>query len=487
MVENYGRLTASEIVRLVSTRQVSAVEIVDSALNMAESTGVKLNAVITLCPERAFARAEHIDRLIKDRKATGILSGVPVLLKDNIVYSGCPTTCASKMLKDFNPPYNATVVERLEESGAIIIGKSNMDEFAMGSSNENSFFGPVKNPADNSLVPGGSSGGSAAVVAAGIVPIALGSDTGGSVRQPAGFCGIVGMRPTYGTVSRYGLVAFASSFDQIGPMTGNVRDISLAMSVIAGYDTKDATSININPEEFSCSFTTDNKSQAKIGIIREFADEEMSSEVEQSFNFAVSELRNAGHEVVEVFLPHIKYATACYYIIANAEASSNLACYDGVRYGHKSDASKTLKDFYHCNRGEGFGAEVKRRIMLGTFVLSAGYYDAYYEKAMKIRKLILDAFTNAFESCDILISPTSPTTAFGMGDKLNKPLEMYLSDVFTVAPSLAGIPAISIPIKNVYGHLPIGLQVIGRQSQDASLLQTAYVIEQLLGESHADC
>jgi aspartyl-tRNA(Asn)/glutamyl-tRNA(Gln) amidotransferase subunit A len=468
MGNRYEQLSAGEIVNSIQSGELSARGTAERALALADTVGRDLNAVISLCPDRAIDRAEKIDRQVKENTKTGILSGVPVLLKDNIVLAGYPTTCGSKMLQEFVSPYDATCVRKLDEAGAIIIGKANMDEFAMGSSNETSFFGSVKNPLNDSVVPGGSSGGAAAAVAAGIVPLAIGSDTGGSVRQPAGFCGLAGMKPTYGTVSRYGLVSFASSLDQIGPITRDVRDCRIAFEAIAGHDERDSTSIGEVPQNPDIPLE-----QLKIGVIKDPDWADSDPEVTQAFIDCIVSIKDSGYQVVDLDMPHLQFATACYYIIATAEASANLARYDGIRFGHSGDEFASIQDLYEQNRSEGFGTEVKRRIMLGTYVLSAGYYDAYYEKACHVRRQIIYDFDKAFAAVDLIITPTSPTTAFEVGSRIDSPLDMYRSDVFTIPASLAGLPAISIPMGNDSQDLPLGLQIIGPHAKDSSVFRAA--------------
>ncbi|MEZ5358490.1 MAG: Asp-tRNA(Asn)/Glu-tRNA(Gln) amidotransferase subunit GatA [Candidatus Zixiibacteriota bacterium] len=462
-------------------RHDSAIGRTKRALDAAATIGKRLNAVLSLCTERAFAAAEQIDKATGKDIATGILSGIPVLLKDNICLKDYPTTCASKMLERFIPPYNATIVDKLDAAGAIIIGKTNLDEFAMGSSNENSFFGPVLNPINEKVVPGGSSGGSAAVVAAGIVPIAYGSDTGGSVRQPASFCGVVGMKPTHGAVSRYGLTAFASSLDQIGPIAATVSDCARGLKAIIGHDVKDATSLVDCPViDLDAVERTDRK--YTVGVLADSDEIAVTPDVKRVILCTIDKMKQVGHSVEMIDFPLLKYAVACYYIIATAEASANLARYDSVRFGHRGTDDVSLDEFYSQNRTEGFGTEVKRRILLGTYVLSEGYYDAYYLKACKIRKLICSAFDELFSRFDIILTPTSPTPPFGLGERLDKPLDMYQSDIFTIPASLAGLPAISIPVGKTENGLPIGVQLIGPRMHDETVLQAARTIERLTKE-----
>lgn len=414
----------------------------------------------------------------------GSLAGVPIVIKDNICSSGEPVSCGSKILEGYVAPYDATVIARLKAAGAVIFGKANCDEFAMGSSNENSAFGPVKNPWDLSRVPGGSSGGSAAAVAAGMSPVSLGSDTGGSIRQPASLCGIVGLKPTYGRVSRFGLVAYGSSLDQIGPFARTVEDAALVFDAISGHDPKDSTSLTGGPATSHSHIQELAKSKStlkgkRIGLVKEFMGEGMDPAVRKAIEQAMADFKELGAEFVSVSLPHLEYSLATYYILATAEASANLSRFDGVRYGHRSkNTDGTLKDMYQRTRTEGFGREVKQRIMLGTFVLSSGYYDAYFNKANRARKLITEDFTKAFASVDFLISPTSPTTAFKIGEKADDPIAMYLSDICTIAINLAGIPGVSVPAGYDASGLPIGLQLIGPRMADEALLGHAYIYEQ---------
>lgn len=440
-----------------------------------------INAFNFLFEEEALLQAEQIESKIKSG-SFGKLAGMVIAVKDVLSIKDKPLTCSSKILKEFTSLYTASVVEKLIEADAIIIGKTNCDEFAMGSSNENSAFGPVLNPVDLSRVPGGSSGGSAAAVAGYLCDASLGTDTGGSIRQPASFCGIYGLKPTYGRVSRYGLTAFASSFDSIGPFAKNVEDISLILEVIAGKDENDTTSMNVEIPSYSKAFKTGSfYSQSKkpvIGLPIEYFSSGIDEQVEKAVKSNVQKLKNDGFVVKEISLPHTDFSIATYYILTTAEASSNLARYDGARYGFRSDESPTLKDMYANSRTEGFGTEVKRRIMLGTYVLSAGYYDAYYKKAQKVRRLIKSDFDKAFSDVDLILTPTSPTVAFKMGEKSEDPLQMYLSDIYTVSANLAGIPGINIPIaKNIDG-LPIGLQLMSDQFNEAALIEASYYIQE---------
>ncbi len=485
MIKDYRELTAAEIVRRIRAGQLKAVDLAETALQLADSEGRRLNAVITLCHQKAISQAEQIDQKVASGNELPLLAGVPVIVKDNIVYSGYPTTCGSRILENYISPYDATCIKKLEEAGAVIIAKANMDEFAMGSSNENSAFGPVKNPVRDDLVPGGSSGGSAAVVAAGIVPIAYGSDTGGSVRQPAALCGVVGLKPTYGAVSRYGLIAFASSTDQIGPLARNVADCALAYEAIAGFDPNDSTSAEFDHPPYSKSIEKLSTKKPRIGIPLEYVSEGIDDEVRTMIDKTIEKVDAAGYEIEKISLPHTEYAVSAYYMIANAEASANLARYDGVRYGRSAGREQGLDTMYSETRSEGFGTEVKRRIMLGTFALSAGYYENYYRKAQKVRELIKIDFDKAFDSVDLILAPTSPTAAFGVGEKSGDPLQMYLSDILTVPANLAGIPAMSIPCDRTADGRPIGLQIMAPAFGEKKLLTVAGQIEQMIGYNYA--
>lgn len=408
------------------------------------------------------------------------LRGLPIAVKDNICVDGVKTTCASKILENYHPPYDATSVVRLRNAGAIVAGKTNLDEFAMGSSTENSALRKTKNPWNLECTPGGSSGGSAAAVSADVALATLGSDTGGSIRQPASFCGVVGMKPTYGRVSRYGLVAFASSLDQIGPLTKSVDDCAIVMNAICGHDPLDSTSVNVPVPDFAKNIDAGAKG-LKVGVPRDFIEQGMDDQVGANFTSIVAEMEKAGASIVDIELPHANVATACYYIIANAEASSNLARYDGVKYGHRTGRDSDLLAMYTRTRDEGFGEEVKRRILLGTYVLSSGYYDAYYLKAQKVRSLIIDDFNRAFEKCDVISVPTSPTPAFRIGEKTADPLQMYLSDIFTIPVNLAGLPAVSVPSGLSAERLPFGIQMIGRPLDEAAVLRGGKAIETVAG------
>ena len=447
---------------------------VEFAITAAEKLNETLNAFLQIDREGALRRAEEIE---KSGKA-GPLAGIPIAVKDNICVKGMQASCGSKILGDYHPPYNATVIERLTNAGAVVIGKTNCDEFAMGSSNENSAFGPVRNPWDTTRVSGGSSGGSATAVAAGIVPVALGSDTGGSVRQPASLCGVIGLKPTYGRNSRYGLVAFASSLDQIGVFAREVEDVARVLGVIAGRDPHDATTADVPVPDYVAGLTGDLKG-ARIGLPRALFGKGLDDDVKNAVEGVVDVYRDLGAEIVDIELPNAKYAIAVYYVIATAEASANLARFDGVRYGFRAEDAPELRQMYRKTREEGFGPEVKRRIMLGTYVLSAGYYDAYYRKAQQVRTLIKTDFLNAFASCDAIITPTSPEPAFPIGEKADDPLAMYLNDMYTVTANLAGVPGISVPCGLSSERLPIGFQLLGPYWSENQLLKMAHAYEQV--------
>ncbi len=467
-----------ELASLLKKGEVSSSQITRALLDRIETRDKDVGAFLYVDREGALKAADEADKARKDGRDEPLL-GVPIAVKDNICTKGTKTTCASKMLEDFVPPYDATVVKRLKQAGAVIVGKTNMDEFAMGSSTENSAFKKTANPWDYGKVPGGSSGGSAACVAASEVPAALGSDTGGSIRQPASFCGAVGLKPTYGRISRYGLVAFASSLDQIGPFARNVQDVALLMNVMAGPDELDSTSAP-GKEIYDLNSVKSGVRGLKIGLPKEYFGEGVSAEVKDTVYGAVKKLEKLGAVVEQTSLPYSGYALAAYYIISSAEASSNLARYDGIRYGHRAEKFDDLTDLYARSRSEGFGKEVKRRIMLGTYVLSAGYYDAYYKKALEVRTLIKNDFDRAFEKYDVLISPTSPTVAFGFGEK-SDPLEMYLADILTVPVNIAGLPAVSVPC-GLAGGLPVGLQIIGRPFDEKTLFKGADAVLQTAGK-----
>jgi aspartyl-tRNA(Asn)/glutamyl-tRNA(Gln) amidotransferase subunit A len=468
-------LTIGSIRKGLLSHNFSAVELTTEALRYAEMENPKTNAYLHFSPERALAAAQQVDDRIARGEDPGALAGVPIAIKDVIVTKGVKTTCGSKLLANYIPPYDATSVIRLEQAGGILIGKTNCDEFAMGSSNENSAFGPVRNPVALDRVPGGSSGGSAAVVAQGTAVVSLGSDTGGSVRQPASFCGVVGVMPTYGRVSRYGLTAFASSLDHVGPFARNVTDAATVLQTIAGRDPADSTSASAPVPDY-VSALDGNVKGVKLGLPREYL-KDLPAETADPIARGVETLRQLGCEIRDISLPSTNFAIACYYIIATAEASSNLARYDGVRYTARSADSATLAAMYRNTRGEGFGVECKRRIMLGTYVLSAGYYDAYYLKAQKARTLIARDFANAFEEVDAIIAPVSPFPAFRLGEKVNDPLAMYLSDIYTITGSLAGIPAMSIPCGATADGLPVGMQIMTRHFDESTMFRIAGAFE----------
>ena len=460
---------------LLDSKQLSSVELTDAYLSRIEEVEGEVNSFVTVTSEVASQQAVFADRLIALGEQ-GILTGIPMQLKDNFCTKGVLTTCSSRMLENFVPPYDSHVTERLKSLGAVMVGKGNLDEFAMGSSTENSAIKPTRNPWDLDRVPGGSSGGPAAAVAASQCTFSLGSDTGGSIRQPASFCGVVGMKPTYGLVSRYGLIAFASSLDQIGPLTTDVMDSALVLSQIAGYDRRDSTSLNVKIPDYSKNLE-ENLNGFRIGVPREYFTEGIQPDVERSIRDAISILEGLGAKVSETSLPHSSFALAVYYIIAPSEASANLSRYDGVKYGHSDRDAETMWEGLERTRQDGFGPEVKRRIMLGTYALSSGYYDAYYIKAQKVRTLIRAEFEEAFKEYDVLAMPTSPSTAFNLGDKTNDPLQMYLNDIFTIPANIAGIPGISVPGGFVDG-LPVGLQFMSGALQEQKLFQAAYAYEQ---------
>lgn len=470
------QLTAHELHDKLKAKEISSAEIVKSVLANIGAVEGKVKAFMTVTEDEAYRMAEEAEvRFSKDKGVTP-LTGIPVVVKDNMCSKGIPTTCSSKILSDFRPPYDATVVERLKDAGAVIIGKANMDEFAMGSSNENSAFGATRNPWDLDHVPGGSSGGPVAAVAADEGIVALGSDTGGSIRQPASLCGVVGFKPTYGRVSRYGLVAFASSLDQIGPITKDVTDCALTMNIISGRDRRDATSAEIPVPDYTESLKDDVRG-IRIGIPTEYFVEGLDKEVEGSIRAAIAKYEELGATCVDISLPHTDYAVAVYYVIATAEASSNLARFDGVQYGYRSESPQTIWQMYGETKEEGFGPEVKRRIMLGTYVLSSGYYNAYYLKAQKVRTLIKNDFIDAFKDVDVILTPTSPTPAFKIGEKVDDPLQMYLSDILTIPANLAGLPAISLPCGFTANNLPLGLQLLAPFFAEDKIIQAAYAFE----------
>ena len=464
-------LTVHELIEKLDKKEITSEDIVKSYSERIDEKEKDIQAFVTVTKEAALEKAKSVDR------TKSKLAGIPVGIKDNMCTKGVKTTCSSKMLENFVSPYDATVVENMENEGMISLGKLNMDEFAMGASTEYSAFKKTRNPWNLKTVPGGSSGGSAAAVAANMVPWSLGSDTGGSIRQPAAFCGVVGLKPTYGLVSRYGLVAFASSLDQIGPITKDVEDCAILLNVLAGHDKKDSTSIDSPKKDYTKSLIKD-VSKLKIGVPKEFLGEGINSEVKQSVEKAIEEYKKLGATVEECSLDIANEALATYYIIACAEASSNLGRFDGIRYGYRTKNFTTLKEIFKNSRSEGFGKEVKRRIILGTYVLSSGYYDAYYKKAQKVRTLIKQEFSKLFEKYDVLITPVSPTVAYEIGTKSNNPLEMYLADLCTVSLNIAGLPGISIPCGVNSKGMPIGLQLIGKQFSEETLIQAAYTYEQ---------
>lgn len=472
-------MTATELHSKLINKECSAVEIAQDALDRIAAVDSKVGAFITVTGDNALETARQVDNKLATGEKLHPLAGIPVAIKDNICTNGILTTCASKMLGNFVPPYSATVVERMKSADMVTVGKVNMDEFAMGSSCENSYFKKTLNPRSLDHVPGGSSGGSAASVTAGEAVLSLGSDTGGSIRQPASCCGVIGLKPTYGSVSRYGLVAFASSLDQIGPLGRSVTDVANLYSVICGHDSMDATSARRNYPDFAALLSTD-VSGLRIGIPKEYFGEGVDNEVASLVHKAIAELEQHGARLVEVSLPSTEYALSAYYILSSAEASSNLARFDGVKYGYRAEQFSGLTDMYERTRSEGFGDEVKRRIMLGTFVLSSGYYDAYYNKAKRMQNAIAAEFAAAFESCDLIATPTMPSTAFKLGEHSGNPLKMYASDICTVTVNIAGLPAISLPCGNIDG-LPVGMQLIGPKFSEQTILGASYALEQLRG------
>ncbi|MEK7702404.1 MAG: Asp-tRNA(Asn)/Glu-tRNA(Gln) amidotransferase subunit GatA [Nitrospirota bacterium] len=463
----------------VIQKKISARELTEAFFKQIEKVEKKVAAFNLLSTEMAFAQADQIDSAIAKGNPIGPLAGVPIALKDNLCTAGVKTTCSSKMLENFVPPYDATVVTRLKNAGAIFLGKTNMDEFAMGSSTENSAFEKTRNPWDITRIPGGSSGGSAACVAASEAAASFGSDTGGSIRQPAALCGVYGLKPTYGRVSRYGLIAFASSLDQIGPITRDVTDMALLMNVIGGHDPLDSTCVNLPMPDLTSNLS-DGIKGIRIGIPKEYLIKEggVDSDTAVAITSAISRFEKLGAKIVETSLPHSEYAVSVYYLLATAEASSNLARYDGARYGHRTAQSKDLLEMYMKSRQEGFGPEVKRRIMLGTYALSSGYYDAYYKKAQQVRTLIKKDFDDAFQQVDLILAPTTPTPAFRFGEKTDDPIAMYLSDIFTISVNLAGIPALSLPCGFSKEGLPIGLQLLGKSFDEETILKAAYQFQQ---------
>ncbi len=466
-----NELSISELRKRIASGEVQPLDAVDAAISQIEKHDGEVHAFLDVHAERARERARTVAKDLP-------LAGVPIAIKDNMCIEGTRTTCGSKILGSYKPPYTATAVARLEKAGAIVVGKTNLDEFAMGSSTENSAFGPTRNPWDLSRAPGGSSGGSAAAVASGMAAAGLGSDTGGSIRQPGALCGVIGMKPTYGRISRYGLVAFASSLDQIGPFARTVEDAALILNAMCGKDEKDATSASTPVPDFTAELNKNLKGM-RIGVPWEFLGSHVDASVRASFDKTIDAAKNEGAQIVEVALPNADFGLAAYYIVANAEASANLARFDGIRYGHRSKHAQSLHDVYSKTREEGFGREVKRRVLLGTYVLSAGYYDAYYGRAQCVRSLIIRDFTTAFEKCDVVALPTSPTPAFKLGDKTDDPILMYLNDVFTIPVNLAGLPGISVPCGLSPETLPIGLQLIGRAFDESTLLRAAAGIERI--------
>ncbi len=471
-------LTIAATRAAIAERRTSAASLVEDFYRKITAEDPEIHAWLTLTEERALAQARRIDELVAKGNPLPPLAGVPVGVKDVMVTKGVRTTAGSKILENFIPPYDCTAVARLEAAGAMVLGKLNCDEFAMGSSNENSAYGPVHNPRDKSRVPGGSSGGSAAAVAAGMAVATLGSDTGGSIRQPASFCGVVGLMPTYGRVSRYGLIAFASSLDHIGPLTRTVRDAAIVLRVIAGHDPMDSTSAQVPVPDYEEEIGKP-VNGLRLGVPKEYFGEGLDAEVRAAVESAIARLGAQGAKIVPVSLPHTPYAVPTYYVIATAEASANLARFDGVRYGYRSPQAHTLAEMYRRSRDQGFGAEVKRRIMLGTYALSAGYYDAYYLKAQKVRTLLARDFAAAFQQVDAIVTPTAPTPAFKLGEKTDDPLAMYLADIYTVTGDLAGVPGISVPCGVTRSGLPIGLQVLGRHFDEGTVLRVAQAVEDL--------
>jgi aspartyl-tRNA(Asn)/glutamyl-tRNA(Gln) amidotransferase subunit A len=465
-----------ELHQKLKAKEVSSVEATRAMLARIEAVEPKIGSFITVTPDQALADAEAADRRIAAGQMD-VLTGIPLALKDIFLTEGIRTTCGSRILSNFVPPYSATSWEKLKERGVVLLGKLNQDEFAMGSSNESSAFGSVRNPWDTTRIPGGSSGGSATAVAARQATATLGTDTGGSIRQPASHCGCVGLKPTYGRVSRYGVIAYASSLDQVGPLTRDVTDCAIMLGVLAGHDPKDSTSVNTPVPDYTAALTGNIKG-LRIGLPKEYFIAGLDPDVQAAMNQAIESFRSLGAEFVDISLPHTDYAVATYYLIATAEASSNLARYDGVRFGHRAEGASGLLDMFTKSRSEGFGAEVKRRIMLGTYALSSGYYDAYYVKAQKVRTLIMQDFIQAFEHVDVILTPVAPTPAFKIGEKVDDPLQMYLSDIFTIPVNLAGTCALSVPAGFSASGLPIGLQLIGKPFGEETILRAAHAFEQ---------
>lgn len=482
---NLTSLSIGQIRDALAGKAASAEEVCQEHLKRIREKDPEVRAYLTVSEDRALAQARKVDAIIASGEPLPPLAGVPVAVKDAILTRGVRTTCASKLLEKYIPPYDATAVERLESAGAVILGKANCDEFAMGSSTENSAFFPTRNPLDPSRVPGGSSGGSAAAVAAGMATVALGSDTGGSIRQPAAFCGVAGMMGTYGRVSRFGLVAFASSLDHIGPFGRSVMDVARVLQVIAGHDPSDSTSADLSAPDYQAEIDSSIRG-LRVGVPREYFDG-LAPEIGDNIQRGIELLGRLGCEIIPISLPHTQYAIACYYVICTAEASSNLARYDGVRYGFRAQGFSGLREMYRLTRDAGFGAEVKRRIMLGTYVLSSGYYDAYYRKAQQARTLIARDFLEAFDEVEIIVTPTAPIPAYKLGERIDDPLQMYLGDIYTVTASLAGIPGISVPcgVTKSKPHLPVGMQMLSRHFDEARLLQAAHAFEQAGGSTLA--
>jgi aspartyl-tRNA(Asn)/glutamyl-tRNA(Gln) amidotransferase subunit A len=470
-----NQLTIHELQEKLKNGRTSAVEITESVFSRISAVEERVHSYIRLMKDEAMASARKSDRDLKEGKFKP-LTGIPIALKDIVCTKGITTTCGSHILHNFIPPYNATVVEKLRDAGAVFVGKANMDEFAMGSSTETSYFGPTRNPWDLTRIPGGSSGGSAAAVAADECIASIGSDTGGSIRQPAALCGVVGLKPTYGRVSRFGLIAFASSLDQIGPFTKDVEDCAIMMNVLAGYDSRESTSVPADVPDYR-QYAGKDIDGWKVGIPKEYFIEGIDPEVSAAIKKAIAVIERSGGKCVDISLPHTEYCLAVYYIIAPAEASSNLARYDGVKYGLRASDPKDLLDMYKKTRMQGFGAEVKRRIMIGTYALSSGYYDAYYKKASQVRALIKQDFAEAFKKCDVILTPTTPTPAFKIGEKTDNPLQMYLSDIFTISTNLAGIPGISVPCGFTSAGLPVGMQFLAGHFEEGKLIQIASVYE----------
>jgi len=469
-------LTIKQMSEKLQAGEITSVQLTQHYLDRISQYDAELNAFVTVTPELAIAMAEEADKKIAAGEAE-LLTGIPVAHKDIFCTDGVKTSCSSKMLDNFIAPYDAHVVTKLKKVGMPILGKTNMDEFAMGSSSESSYYGPTKNPWDHKAVPGGSSGGAAAVIAAGLAPMATGTDTGGSIRQPASFCGITGIKPTYGSVSRFGIIAYASSFDQAGPMTRSAEDSAWMLNAMAGFDERDSTSLQREAVDYSAELNNSLKG-LKVGVPAEYFGEGLDSEVEKLVRDAIAEVEKQGAEIVEVHLPNKDLAVPSYYVLAPAEASSNLSRYDGVRFGHRCEHPKDLEDLYKRSRSEGFGAEVKRRIMVGAYALSTGFYDAYYLKAQKLRRMVRDDFTKAFESCDVIMGPVAPTPAFNIGEKTDDPTSMYLADLYTIPVNLAGLPGISVPAGFVNDR-PVGLHIVGPYFSEAKLLNIAHQYQQV--------